>query len=207
MPTGRALFLLRSLVNGEGSGGSGGGEQVVRAALEGAGLARSASLTADSFVALFLASPDLRAQSNTLVILGCAETLGVAFAPPEALEALGSLYDRLVASRAAGGAFSAAALCEVSRDAGFIADEADAAAFLTDCGAAAAAAAAPGAAAAAVPSPPQLLSREHFVDFLAAGALAAGVPAASISDSVRTYALLHLSGIREAAGVAPSGRA
>jgi hypothetical protein len=151
-------------------------------------------------VALLLSAAGLRAQSDTLVALTCAESLGVAVAAPEALEALGGLYDRLVAGRAAGRAFSAAALTEVCRDAGFVADEADAAAFLADCAfAAAAPAAASAPAGAAAP-----LRREQFVDFLAGAALAAGVPGARIGEYVQTYELLHLSGLREAAGVPAS---
>jgi len=228
MPVGRALFLLRVLLDEGGataaaagsealrSGGAAGGgaggpvdalESAALGALAGSGLASKARLSSDDFVGLLSAAAGLRAQTDSLVVLACADSLGVAAAAPEALEALGALFDRLAASRAAGRAFSAAALVEVCRDAGFVAEEADAAAFLADCAFAAApqAATASSAAAAAQPAAaPAQLRREQFADFLAGAALAAGVPSARIGEYVRTYEHLHLSGLREAAGVAPS---
>ena len=243
MPTGRALLLLRVLLDESGataaaaaaaSAADGVGDPAIeRAALDAlaeAGLARKAQLSCDEFVALLASAAGLRAQSDTLVALACAECLGVAVAAPEALEVLGALFDRLAESRAAGRAFSAAALTEVCHDAGFVADEADAAAFLADCAfaaqqartpppppvsakaAKAVAATAAAAAAAPPPSPTPLavaassvpLQREQFADFLAGAALAAGVPGARIVEYVRVYEHLHLSGLREAAGVAPS---
>jgi hypothetical protein len=220
MPVGRALFLLSVLLDetggvataaaaGGGSGAPSAGagassasaavDLAARAALAEAGLSQKVRLAREEFVALLLSSAGLRAQSDTLVALTCAESLGVAVAAPEALEALGGLYDRLVAGRAAGCAFSAAALTEVCRDAGFVADEADAAAFLADC-----AFASPSAAVPAPPAATAPLRREQFVDFLAGAALAAGVPGARIGEYVQTYELLHLSGLREAAGVPAS---
>ena len=232
MPTGRALFLLRVLLDESGAAATAESPvaRAARDALAESGLTKSAYLTCDDFVTLLLSAAGLRSQSDTLVALACAESLGVAVAAPEALEVLGALFDRLAANRAAGRAFSAASLTAVCRDAGFIADEADAAAFLADCAFAAApplspplpalatatatatavtaslaSAASPttaiAATAAAVAVP---LRRDQFADFLAGAALAAGVPSARIGEYVTVYEHLHLSGLREAAGVAPS---
>ena len=132
--------------------------------------------------------------------LACAEELGLPAVSPAAWAALGELYDRVVDSRTAGAAFSPRALADLAGDVGFAADARLAARAL-----AAAPAALPIAASAAA-ADARRLSREDFSDFMATAAAAAQVDDARLPDYVRVFFLLHMSGIREAAGVAASGR-
>jgi hypothetical protein len=124
--------------------------------------------------------------------------------------------------------FTPASLAELAGEVGFTSDEAFARSFLADCAAAAtgqvtvpelAAAATEAAAAAATPAAPGAdgkdgagaaatapfaapLRRSEFVDFMAASAAAAGLTDEErISQYLRVFYMLHMSGIREQAGV------
>lgn len=192
MPAARALRLVRALgLLPEGDAAA--GAALLAAATGGGG--GSGPLTSPQFRALFASA--VRGAPSVVVYLLCGERLGVYAAPPGVLATLGGLFDRLVAARPSGAAFSAAALSEVAAELGFAADEADAAAFLADC---AAAAGAPSGAA------PVRVSRGEFVDFMcAAAAHATGgvLDEAAVGDYVKVFTMLHLEGIREAAGVRP----
>ena len=56
-------------------------------------------------------------------------------------------------------------------------------------------------AAGAPPPPAARLTREQFVDFCAASAARAEVDESKVADYVRVFKLLHLSGLKEAAGI------
>jgi hypothetical protein len=192
MPAARALRLLRALGLAAAEG-----EAAEGALFDAAALPRGAPLAAPQFRALFAAAA--RGAPPVAVYLLCGERLGVFAAPPAVLAALGGLFDRLVAARPSGAAFTAAALADIAVELGFVADEAAAAAFLED----AAAAAGGGAAAAGAPV---LLSRADFVDFMAAAAAqgAGGLlEEGKVKDYIAVFSMLHLDGLREAAGVKP----
>ena len=151
------------------------------------------SLTPAQFTAFLSAGcADL---SNSVVVLGCAELFGVRALSPAACEALSALYDRIAASTPSRGgsilALSAKELAAISSDIGFSSDIVRAEACVTD----AVARPLPAAAAGATP-----LTRAEFVDYMAGAAAAAQIDDTRIEDYLRIYYILHMSGIREAAG-------
>jgi hypothetical protein len=197
MPTARALVLARSLLAclaGADDAAAAVADDVAapfraaaEAALARAGLAGRAALSADEFARLLDAAA--RDAPAPLLFLACDELFGVAAAPQGVLDAVGALFDRVTASRAGGAQFAPAALAALCVDAGFAADERGAARLLADRAALA------GAAAE--------LERDDFVDFVLSTALASGVGSDRVAGFLHTYAMLHLSGLREAAGVRP----
>jgi hypothetical protein len=171
------------------------GDDAAAAALfAAAALPRGAPLSAPQFRALFSAAA--KGAPPVAVYLLCGERLGVFAAPPGVLAALGGLFDRLVAARPSGAVFSATALADVAAELGFVTDEAAAAAFLADCG---------GAAGGGAAGAPVRLTQGEFVDFMcAAAAQTFGMlEEAKVKDYISVFAMLHLDGLRAAAGVKP----
>jgi hypothetical protein len=227
MPLARAAVLLRVLGEGEidspappadtEAGPAPPGEAVVVAlspaaasALQGAvvrGAAPQGSLRRLSraqFVEF------LRAGSagvpDVILLLAAAESMGVMPLPQPAWDALSRLYDTVVGARPAGRDFTPQSLAELSNDIGFSGELERAQRAVEE--AAARSPAWPQAAAAAghkpaVSSPPAAvpLSRDQFVDYMASAAAAAQIDSGRIPDYLKVFSLLHLSGMREQAGV------
>jgi hypothetical protein len=211
IPTDRVLRLLASyLVAGKESSAakedaaaaSGWALEAAAAALAAAKVPTSApGLTAEDFVRVFeLASERL---SNLVVYLACEELFGVVAAPGTVAAQLGALYDRVVVARgpALANRFTPTTLAELAGEVGFGADEAAAEAALRDSaaaqGKAVVAAAGTTTTTAAVP-----LRRSDFVDFMAASASASALlDEAKVEEYLKVFQMLHLSGIREEAGV------
>ena len=194
MPTARALVLARSLLacfaGADGAAADEAGVQfrgAADAAIARSGLAGRAALSADEFARLLDAAT--RDAPAPLLFLACDELFGVAAAPQSVLDEVGALFDRVTASRAGGAQFAPAALAALCVDAGFAADERGAARVLAD--------------RAALSVSAAELERDDFVDFVLSAALASGVGSDRVAGFLQTYAMLHLSGLREAAGVRP----
>lgn len=149
---------------------------------------------------------------------------------------MGELYGRLVAAKGGSTAFSAVAIADLCNDLGFVGDVERAHEALRDVAAVATGAtvllpvsgvapsAATAAAVAATPAgagtpsggPPVArphlhqsvpLSQAEFADIIAAAAAAAQVDDSRVPDYVAVFHMLHMSGIRERAGVAATGAA
>lgn len=190
-------------------------------ALAGASAA-AGGLTVDQFVRFLRAgTEDL---PPVIVMLACADLMDVTASAPPALRALTGLYDRLSAARpgavAAAGAgagvltFTPVALADLAGDIGFSADLERAQRYLSEAaaasaagssssGAAAAGSKPAGAAAGAGPAAAVPLPLPAFVDFMVEAAAASQVDDHRVPDYLRTFYLLHMSGMREAAGVKP----
>lgn len=138
---------------------------------------------------------------DALLRLASADELGLPAVSPAAWVALGDLYDNVVGSRSAGSAFSPRELAELAGDVGFAADAKLAARALAN--GAASTGRSSGDVSAATDA--RRLSRDEFSDFMATAAAAAQVDDSRMPDYVRVFFLLHMSGMREAAGVASSG--
>jgi len=150
---------------------------------------------------------------DVVLLLAAAESMGVMPLPQPAWDALSQLYDTVVGARPAGRAFTPQSLAELSNDIGFSGELERAQRAVEEAAARMPAAlqqqpAAPQAAAAAGRKPaassPQAavpLSRDQFVDYMASAAAAAQIDSGRIPDYLRVFTLLHLSGMREQAGV------
>lgn len=114
-----------------GSGGNGDdvGSGGVSLISEGANNSISRTAFAEAFYTATKSFPKIS------IFLGISDGLGVRAAPPAAIEALGTLFDHVIAARGPkrGAAFSPAALSALAAELGFAADEAHAAAWLIDC--------------------------------------------------------------------------
>lgn len=129
--------------------------------------------------------------SDAVLGLAATECLGVAPASGEALAAAYNLFDTLEARHSE--SFTSSTLAGLCADIGFDANESDAARCLADA----------RTAGAVVVGRSTRLGRDDFADFIVSAAAAADVPDARVADYLRVYALLHLSGMRERAGVSP----
>jgi hypothetical protein len=149
---------------------------------------------------------------DVILLLAAAESMGVMSLPQPAWDALSHLYDTVVGARPAGRAFTPQSLAELSNDIGFsgeleraqrAVEEAAARlpAALQQPAAAQAAAAAGHKPAASSSQAAVPLSRDQFVDYMASAAAAAQIDSGRIPDYLRVFSLLHLSGMREQAGV------
>lgn len=212
IPTDRVLRLLASyLVAGKESSAakedaaaaSGWALEAAAAALEAAKDVSTTSapgLTAEEFVRVFERASER--LSNLVVYLACEELFGVVAAPGAVAAQLGALYDRIVVARgpALANRFTPATLSELAGEVGFGADEAAAEAALRDSAAAQGkvwGAAGVGGPTAAVP-----LRKSDFVDFMVASASASALlDEAKVEEYLKVFQMLHLSGIREEAGV------
>jgi hypothetical protein len=186
----------------------------LRAALPTAGalehaLSGGGGLQRAAFVSLL--RHGLRDHSNLVLYLGAEEALGVLATEGAATDALAALHRdildmrRELAAQVAASAqahtiaappdhFSAASLAVLAADIGFQGDEAFALAYLqTNCR---------GGAAVRDAQTYIALRECDFVDFMSAAAAAAQVSPARVGDYLRVFRMLHLSGMRERAGVA-----
>ncbi|RYE99248.1 MAG: hypothetical protein EOO41_01310 [Methanobacteriota archaeon] len=168
----------------------------------------SVRLTFDEFEALALEScHDL---SGTLLYLALAEVCGITAVAPELVDDIGRLYDELSAVAAGSDAasrapltFTVASLARLANDLGFYSNASTAYQTLSDSMAVASGAVEPlppasetAAAQRVVP-----LQRTEFVDFVTAAAAAGQVDESRLADYLRVFRMLHLSGMREQAGV------
>lgn len=201
---------------------------VAATALVEAGLAGKESLSQSEFVKLFsVGSKDL---SNVLVYLGSEEMFGIVPSSQAVLNELSVLYDRVIIARSSRNSFSPLALAELASEIGFSTDDASAATFLADSSAvvfgrvklpsqppasAAASSSSPAAPNPALASaePARVpatfavpVSKTEFVDFLASAAAAANLSDEKVAEYLRVFYMLHMSGIREQAGVRPVGQ-
>lgn len=226
IPWGRAVKLV-ALARGEGEG-EGGVETAaaatpawVGAALAAASLSPTsppATLTRAQFSAVFAHATSTLPPS--LTYLNTCEKLGVAAAPKGALALLGQLYTRIVEGRPMGGVFTPTALATLAGELGWSMSEEAALTAILDSSAAikrglkpppaaATAATAGGTPAPSKQQPPIAvhLTRDEFVEFmlLAAAQTSAQLPTEeSLHDTIRVFSLLHLDGLRQSAGVAPT---
>jgi hypothetical protein len=188
MSAGRAQTILTALLGGGADGSAG-----AAAAGVGAGVPSTGALSASQFDALLSAA--LAGRSNSYVRMAVEETCGVCASTPAVLASFSDLFDRVVAARDAGASFSPAALNELATEIGLGGDAMAAADFLADCGAA--------LRAGAAPSAPLPLTRSEFIEYMAFAASAGAVRAERVDEYLRVFYMLHLSGIRQAAGVRP----
>lgn len=193
LPLSRALTLL-ALLRGEPLGE--GLSPALRACLEESGLLPG-SLAAAQF--LRLAQLATQAVPPAALYSAASASLGVTPASAPSLRALRELFEELAAGRTSGAAFTPAQLLELVNDVGLNADADAAADALAGC----AAARAMGKGGGIAPDASVALSPDEFADFCVAAAAAASIRDERLPDYIRVFRMLHLSGMRQAAGVAP----
>lgn len=193
---------------------------IIKVALQEQALTAQPSLSLSQFQKL--ASSSTADQKNVILYLAAETRLGISAVSKETYAELCGLFDRLTGARPSGKAFTATALSDLCTDIGFTSDFPRAVETLMNSRAVAEGAVQPSEEALhavkemragrghkltkpallplqrlAVP-----LGREEFADCLAAAAVDAQVDEDRIRDYLRVFYLMHLSGIREQAGVA-----
>jgi hypothetical protein len=153
-----------------------------------------------------LAAAATASMRAAVLALGATELFGVAPGSAPTVAAIGELFDKVTSSRRSGAVFTPAALAELCSDIGFHGDEAPAAAFLSDLATARQRSSGAAAPASAAPGSAVQLDRGAFTDYMLCAAAAAEVEEARVGEYLRVFYLLHMSGIREQAGVAPAAR-
>lgn len=187
-------------------------------ALKAVGLSSSAArLTKEQFVAFLSALCAEASLSDIVVLLSCAENLGVTAVEPAVWDALSGLFDRLLEQQAgqqqvSSLSFTAESLADLSSNIGFSGDIDRARRFVDEALLRQGRSPLPSVASSTASSPQEekeatksihaTFDRSLFVDFLTEAASAAQIDGSRVSDYLRVFFLLHLSGIREAAGVA-----
>jgi hypothetical protein len=216
IPLSRAVVIIDALLGNGAPSDTGSGVKAsakVTSVLSETNLSHARTLTQPQFIALAAAATaDVPAG---VLYLGSEEVLGVTYVSPAVEERLKELYEKLVASRPAKNAFSAATLAELCNDIGFSADQQVAYACLADSTAVMSGL----ALLPPLPSPPtkdtnastplsQLpwttpvpLSSSEFINFMSTACSHAQIEEERIEDYLRVYYMLHMSGIKSAAGV------
>jgi hypothetical protein len=174
-------------------------DQISLAILAGGGDASAAKcvpeeLTKEVFVSTLEAH--MSSISSAVLYLSVLEICSIAAASATTMSILGDLYDRVKAERVPGDKFSARALTELSKDLGFNDDAVSIArdAVLDSM----------GGRAFPLESDDSLvvpISKREFVDFLTEAAAAGQLEESRLEEYVKVFYLLHMSGMREAAGL------
>jgi hypothetical protein len=204
IPVARAVRLLAELLGGDADAAAAATEAARAAVLLQPGPRTKTALTRPEFQALFRAGT-ARMSAGSLY-LAADEAFGIVPLSAPALASLCELFDRVVAARPERNAFTAAGLAELAAEIGFGADEAAAAACLAASAAAGSRGAGGGGGSGGIAAT-VALRRDEFVDFMASRAAAGGIQEARMADYLRVFYMLHLSGIREQAGVPAVGTA
>lgn len=230
LPPSRAVKLLAALLGEEEEGekkvegAAHKVEEEIRAVAKQAGIDLSTPLSPPSFLALATACSST--LSNVLVHLTAESIWGITPVPRETLAALEEAYDRIVAARGAGPVFTPLALAELAHEIGFSSDEEAALLYLVEQTGAVArgqvqlppqllpalqqeakskgsqteASTVKSSALTTLAVP---VSKSEWVEYMVGAGQAGGVPHARVKEYLEVFYMLHLSGIREAAGVKP----
>jgi len=175
-------------------------EQLVTRALTDSGmLAKNVSLSCEDFLQLSQAL--MKSTPSVLLSLASHELFGIVGVSSnrKTMENICTFFESVTLARSSGYYFSASDLIELCSDAGFSASQLAATEFIRDC------------AYLDLGNPIETKStqstsrvkvtREQFVEFILSAAYEAGVNEDRIQGFLQTYTLLHLSGMKEAAGV------
>ena len=175
-------------------------EQLVTLALTDSGmLTKNVSLSCEDFLQLSQAL--MKSTPSVLLSLASHELFGIVGVSSnrKTMENIGTFFESVTLARSSGFYFSASDLIELCSDAGFSASQLAATDFIRDC------------AYLDLGNPIETKStqstsrvkvtREQFVEFILSAAYEAGVNEDRIQGFLQTYTLLHLSGMKEAAGV------
>lgn len=195
MPASRARKMVAALLDLPADDAS------VVAAFNAAGVsdATNARVSESEFVQLLTAAAsDMR---DVVLALSLSEAFHISPANTEVIAAFQQLYNELVSARPAGRVFTVEALVDLSRDLGFAADAALAQAFVQDASAVVTRAGSTVAVDAGSSAGVALTAAE-FADYLAASAAGAGLSGEAVLQYLQVFHLLHMSGLRESAGVA-----
>lgn len=175
-------------------------EQLVTLALTDSGmLTKKVSLSCEDFLQLSQAL--MKSTPSVLLSLASHELFGIVGVSSNSkmMENISTFFESVTLARSSGFYFSASDLIELCSDAGFSASQLAATDFIRDC------------AYLDLGNPIETKStqstsrvkvtREQFVEFILSAAYEAGVNEDRIQGFLQTYTLLHLSGMKEAAGV------
>lgn len=131
---------------------------------------------------------------NSLLYLSGMEIFGIV--PSKVLSDVEELFDRVVAHRKAGSFFTAESLADLCQEVGIYCTADDALEFLKDCSTVLT-----QTNKEIGPSTPVDVLKSEFVDFFTAAAANSEINDDKLLEYLRVFYLLHLSGIRERAGV------
>jgi hypothetical protein len=133
-------------------------------------------------------------KSSALVSLASNELFGIVGLPlnSKSLEIIGAFFESVTSARSGDSYFSASDLLELCSDIGFSASQLAATEFIRDC----------AYLDQGTPIGNRVkVNKEQFIEFLLSAAQEAGINDDRIQGFLQTYTLLHLSGMKEAAGV------